>query len=305
MSRRSECTLLFAILTALAASTPPASAQVEIDRRRPALAKGEVWIDNDFGSVTVRGWEKNEVLVQGILAAGNEGFDFDADKEGTSISVAVPEVWFQATGEDPAFRSTLTIFVPVGSSVAVSSVNASVSIEGVSGKVEIETVNGAVKVAGAASAIEIETMTGAIEVQALAAPMDIRSISGTVAIQGATGEVRVETVSGKVTLAGSGVSSLGIQTTTGEVEFQGSLAKQGEIDIETFSSPVRLRLPPTTKAVFDLQTFGAKIQSQFCSGTPVTRKRFEPFRELRCSTGLDEFEIRVRTHNADIIIEAK
>ena len=106
---------------ALAAS---AAAQVEIDRRRPAPARGEVHIDNDFGSVAVHGWDKAEVLVRGTVAAGAEGFDFDSDKEGTSISVSVPDAWFQAAGEDPAFRTALDVFVPSGSSLSISTVNA-------------------------------------------------------------------------------------------------------------------------------------------------------------------------------------
>lgn len=283
----------------------PLVAQVEIDRRRPATARGEVDIESDFGSITVRGWERNEVQVQGTVAAGAESFDLDGDKEGVSISVDVPDAWMQASAEDPAFRSTLVVMVPAGSRLDIESVNAFVTVEGVTGRVEVRTVNGAVRVAGAPAAVDVETMTGAIEVRALAAPMEIESISGTVVVEGATGEVRIKTVSGKVSVGGKGVSALEISTTTGPVDFAGSLAMRGEIDIETFSSPVALHLPATTRAVFDLQTFGAKIDSQFCAGTPVIRKPFEPFRELRCSTGPDDFEIRVRTHDADITVEAK
>lgn len=283
----------------------PLAAQVEIDRRRPASPKGEVGIDNDFGEIVVKGWDRNEVLVQGTVAAGAEGFEFDSDKEGVSISVSVPDAWFQATGEEPAFRTTLTVFVPAASRLAVESVNATIAIEGVGGELDVESVNGSVRIAGARGRVEVETMTGAIDVAASGAPMEIRSISGAVTVAGATGEVRIETVSGKVVASGKGVSAVDISTTTGPVEFEGSTARSGELHVETFSSPVKLRLPKGTRAVFDLQTFGAKIESQFCSGTPVTRKRFEPFRELRCSTGPEEFEIHVRTHDADIVVEAQ
>ncbi|MGE0641144.1 MAG: DUF4097 domain-containing protein [Thermoanaerobaculia bacterium] len=293
-----------AIVAALGMAIP-AVAQVEIDRRRPAPARGEVRIESDFGAITVRGWERNEVQVRGTVAAGAESFDLDGDKEGVSISVDVPDAWMQASAEDPAFRSTLEVMVPAGSHIDLESVNAVVAVEGVTGRVEIRTVNGPVRVAGAPAAVEIETMTGAIEVHALAAPMEIESISGTVVVEGATGEVRIKTVSGRVSVGGKGVAALEVSTTTGPVDFTGSLARSGEIDIETFSSPVALHLPATTRAVFDLQTFGAKIDSQFCAGTPVIRKPFEPFRELRCSTGPDEFEIRVRTHDADITVEAR
>ena len=181
------------------------------------------------------------------------------------------QLLLQAAGEDPAFRTTLTVFVPAGSSVGVETVNAGVSVEGVNGELDVDTVNGGVKIAGARSPVEVETMTGAIEIQALSVPMELSSISGTVTVDGASGEVQIETVSGRVSAAGEMVSALGIKTTTGPVDFRGSIARAGEIDIETFSSPVKLRLPKTTKAVFDLRTFGAKIQSQFCTGTPVTR----------------------------------
>lgn len=295
------------ILVALAILTlhEPVFAQVQIDRRRPAPLKGEVSIENSFGSVTVHGWEKREVVVQGTLAAGAEDFSFEGDKEGISISVSVPEQWMLATGEDPAFRTTFQVFVPAGSNVFVRTLNAAVEVEAVTGRIEVTTVNGGVRISGPASAVEVETMTGPIEVRTLAAPMDIHSISGSVLVEGATGEVRIETVSGTVHVNGSGLSSLEVETTTGEVEFRGALARSGALEIETFSSPVKLVLPRATPAVFDLRTFSGSIKSDFCAGTPVIRKHFEPFRELHCSTGPDDFEIRVTTHDADITLAAE
>jgi hypothetical protein len=286
-------------------STSTLSAQVEIERRRPAPAKGEVSIENSFGSIVVRAWERNEVEVKGTLAAGAEGFDFDGDKEGVSVDVEVPEAWFHAAGEDAAFHTTLEVTVPSGSRVSVESVNASIDVAGVAGEVHVSTINGAVKIAGPTRGVEIETMTGAVEVRAAGAPMRIHTISGKIDLAGVTGEVGVESVSGPVEVAGSGVSQLEIETTTGNVVFRGSLAKTGGVRIETFSSPVRLVLPRAVKAEFDLTSFSGKIASEFCAGTPVTRERFEPFRQLRCSTGPEGFEIEVRTHNADITVAAE
>lgn len=282
-----------------------AQAQVEIDRRRPAPARGEVSVSCAFGTITVRAWERNEVAVRGQLAAGAESFDFDGDKESTEVSISVPEAWLHAPGEDAAFRSTLDIHAPAGSRISIDTVNAAVLVEGFSGEVEAQSVNGAVRVAGPVSAVEVETMTGPVEIAATAAPMHVRTISGTATLAGATGEVEVETVSGNVELTGANVSQLQVKTTTGAVTYRGSFGRQGGVEIETFSSPVQLFLPKATRAVFRLQTFGGKILSDFCSGTPVVRERFEPFRQLRCSTGPEEFEIDVRTHDADIKITAE
>jgi hypothetical protein len=274
-------------------------------RPRPAPARGQVSIENAFGSIVVRAWERNEVLVRGTLAAGAEGFDLDGDKEGTSLSVSVPEHWFHAAGEDAAFKTTLEVTVPAGSSVEVESINAAIDVAGVTGEIDVSTVNGLVKVAGPTRGVEIETMTGAVDVRATGAPMRIRTISGAVTVAGATGEVGIETVSGKVEVAGNAVSALEIETTTGGVLFRGSVARTGNVKIETFSSPVSLVLPRSVRTDFDLITFSGKISSDFCAGTPVTRERFEPFRQLRCSTGPEGFEVEVRTHDADITVAAE
>jgi hypothetical protein len=293
---------LYAALV-FASFAPGAAAQTEIQRRRAAPAKGTVSIENDFGTLTVRGWERNEVLVQGTLAAGAEGLSLEGEKGETSISVEVPEEWFHAAGEAPAFRSTLTVSVPAGSRLEIQTVNSSVFVEAVAGSIEVRTVNGAVRIDAPATAIEVETMTGTVSVRAPAAEANVHSISGDVLLEGATGRVRVETMSGRVTVVrGAGISELEVETIAGAVEVQGTLARQGKVSIETFSSPVRLILPAALEATFDLQTFSGQIRSQFCAGTPLTNQRFEPFRQLRCSTGGEELEITVRTHDADITI---
>lgn len=297
--------LIRLIPPALLLLAPALSAQVEIERRRPAPARGEISIRNDFGAIVVRAWEKNEVLVRGTLAAGAEELSFDGDKTGADISVAVPESWFHAPGEDAAFRTTLEITVPAASRLSIESVNASVDVAGVAGEIDVTTVNGGVKIDGPTKGVEVETMTGAVEVRANGAPMRVHTVSGKVSVAGASGEIGVETVSGPVEVAGSAVAQLEIQTTTGAVGFSGTIARTGSIRIETFSSPVRLVLPRGVHTEFDLTSFSGKIQSDFCAGTPVTRERFEPYRQLRCSTGLEGFEIGVRTHDADITIAAE
>ena len=305
MHRFRPPTATFGIAIGFLLLATPAVGQLEVERRRAAPARGEVSIDNAFGSVLVHGWDKAEVLLRGTIAAGAEGVDFDGDKEGTGINVSVPEAWFHAAGEDAAFRSTIEVWAPSGSRIAVETVNASVQVEGFSGGVEIATINGPVKIAGPASEVEIETMTGTVDVRAQAAPMDIRSVSGTVLAHGAAREVKIETVSGGVDLQGTNLERVEIRTTTGAVTMRATLAREGGMEVETFSSPIKLVLPKTARALFRVQTFGGKIQSAFCAGTPVVRERFEPFRQLRCSTGPEDFEIQLRTHDADIILSTE
>jgi hypothetical protein len=299
-----RATTITAAVLALALAGEGA-AQVQLERRKPAPPKGELSVENPFGSIVVRGWEKPEVLVRGTLAAGAQELSFDGDKDDTWIGVDVPESWFHAPGEDAAFRSTLEIHAPMGSKVSIETVNAEVTVEGFSGRIAVATINGGVRIAAGASAVEVESMTGSIAVEARVAAMELRTVSGAVTAKGAAGEVRIETVSGTVDLEGAGFSALQIQTVTGKVTVAGTLAQKGGVEIETFSGPVELRLPKNARSVFELQTFGGAIKSDFCAGTPVTRERFEPFRQLRCSTGPDDFEIQVKTHDGDVVLTAQ
>src|SRR4030095_1446102 len=122
MTRRPTPILTAAALAALLAV--PCRAQVEIDRRLPAPARGALQGPSHFGTIVIKAWDRNEVAVRGQIAAGAEGLDFDGDKEGTSVSVSVPEAWLHAPGEDGALRSTLEISVAGGSPGAVRAVSA-------------------------------------------------------------------------------------------------------------------------------------------------------------------------------------
>jgi hypothetical protein len=297
--------LLLLSLAALAALAAPLAGQVEIERRKPVPKRGVLSVDSDFGTITVRAWDRPEVLLRGVVAAGVEDADLDVDEEGASVSVSVPEAWLHASGEDTAFRSTLEIQAPLGWAVDVETLNAAVRIEGFAGPVEATSVNSAVTVVGATARIDVETMTGAVTVEARGAPMGLRTISGGVVARGASDEVGVETVSDNIEISGAALRRLQVETFTGTVEIRGSLAPDGTIEVETFSSSARLVLPKSVRTRFDLESFSGEIESVFCAGTPLVHEPFEPFRKLRCSTGSDDSEIQVKTHSGGIVVAAE
>lgn len=288
----------------LAAALPPAAgAQIQIDKLRPAPPKGEVSIENSFGRVVVEAWDRNEIQVRGTLASGAEGLDFDVDGDGAYIDVDVPEAWFHASDDDSEFRSDLEVHAPVGSRIWVESVNAEIQVRGFRGPVSVETVNGDVLIEGPTAGVEVESMTGRVDVRAQGAPMDIESISGPVVLTGARGEVEVQSVSGTVEITGGPVQRLSVESTTGAVTFHGGLAPEADLEIETFSGPVSLILPAQVRAHFELQTFSGAIDSALGPQSPTPEERFVPYKRVRFSTGLDESEVTVTTHDGDITLQ--
>ena len=286
----------------LAAVHGGASAQVEIDKQQPAKPRGEVYVENQFGSVEITGWDRDVVRVTGTLAAGAEGIELDSDDEsGVSIDVSVPEAWFYASDSDEEFRTTLIVQVPQGSSVYIETLNATVTVRGVRGHVEIETVNGPVTLEGDPASVEVSSMTGTVQVRARAAEMAVESISGAVELAGAVRRARVETTSGAIDVRGESFEEVEVKTVTGNVSLDGSVGAEGGVEIETHSGKVELRLPSTVRARFECETFSGKIDNAF-GPQPLPEKRFHPQKELRFSTGPDDFTIQVRTFSGDIVL---
>ena len=285
-------------------------AQIQIDKRRPAPAQGEICVSSHFGSIRIHGWERNEVAVQGTMAAGAEGLDFDVDEDGVSIDVEIPEAWLYLTENDAEYRTELTVSVPVGYSACANTLNATVQILDVRGEVDVETVNGSVEVRGPIRLAQVETVTGNVTIEAQGAPMDVETLTGNVTLTGVREEAEIETVSGEVRIRGEQLESVEIATNSGPISIDGSFVRgDGEIEVESFSGPVQLVVPPDIAAEFEIRTFGGTIRNAI-GPSPRRESQFSPYKMLRFSTLLDddsdeEFSVEIETHDGDIDLQTR
>ena len=83
---------LATIVLALAIAISAAHAQVHIDKSRPFPKRGQIGIENAFGSIKIIGWDKEEVSITGVLAPGAKRLDLSNDKEQTWIDVETRNV---------------------------------------------------------------------------------------------------------------------------------------------------------------------------------------------------------------------
>jgi hypothetical protein len=97
--------------------------------------------------------------------------------------------------------------------------------------------SGATSVRGVARGVVIRTQSGAIDVMQLGGTAEVRSGSGSVTVDGIAGSLTVTTSSSSVT-AGSVAGNLRVRTSSGAVN--AVLSGQGDADVETRSSAIRL-----------------------------------------------------------------
>ena len=270
-------------------------AATEIDKRGPADPAGQVEVSNTAGSVTIRGWDRNEVAVSGELGDGSEKLEFVTSGKLTRIKVVLPSRSYGADDSD------LTIQVPRRSSIAVNTVSADIDVEAVGGAQRLQSVSADITTQAGSEDVECKTVSGDIEVvgQGSRALLTLTTVSGDAHVRQYAGEVNANTVSGNIDLALGDTTRSRLRSTSGDLTMQGKLVGDARLDVESISGDVRINLAGPIAAEFDVSSFNGEIRN--CFGPKSTRTdEYAPGRELRFREGAGSGRVRVKTLNGDI-----
>jgi DUF4097 and DUF4098 domain-containing protein YvlB len=286
------------VVMAVMLAAVPVLAQQRVDEKRPASKDGVVEIRDVAGSVRVTGWDRDEVAVAGTLGKGTERLEFSGSGNRTVVKVVLPHTSNHVDGSD------LEIKVPAGSSLEIGTVSADISVEKVTGAVQAEAVSGRVVVTGKPRSFEAKSVSGDVQVEASGAPGRAKSVSGTVTLKGVTGAVEVGSVSGDVSVAGGPVSSVELETTSGDISFDASLLKDARVEAKSMSGEVVLALPSDVAADFEVKTFSGEIKNDF---GPQARRTNEdaPGRELSFSTGGGGVRIIAKSFSGSVYLKKR
>jgi len=255
-----------------------ALAQQQVSEKRPASRDGLVEVHNVSGSVKVLGWDRDEVEVTGTLGRGTDRLEFTGSGSTTRIKVVLPQHSHNVDGSD------LEVHVPAGSRVEVNTVSATIDADKVTGPLRLESVSGGIAAAGNPREVEAKTVSGEVSVSAVAAPVRARSVSGELTLTGLTGRVDASSVSGKVVVKGTRFTEAELETTSGDIRFDGDLAKDASLRAKSMSGTVELALPADAAADYEVSTFSGSIANELGPEAKRTSE-YGPGRELSFSTG--------------------
>jgi Putative adhesin len=253
---------------AAGAASPGAGATFE-----QTYATGETCglvIENPRGRIRVTGWDRPEVYVRATklpdssLARYN-ATRIEAQQQGNSVylrTVLDPTGQFSDRGSFQEVAAELVravaelmrnqnkpapveyeVRVPVQASLSLQSVSGDVVVEEVQGQVRAHTVSGNCAASRAQGDVELRTVSGELDGRDLSGRLDAESVSGDVTIEGQFDAVRAKSVSGSLDLAGP-------------------LAPSGSYDFHSVSGNVTLRVPPETGATIDVRGVSADVFSQ-------------------------------------------
>jgi DUF4097 and DUF4098 domain-containing protein YvlB len=278
---------------ALWAVAAVAWAQTPVDETKPAEAQGWVDIRNIAGSIDVVGWDRNEIQVTGTLGKGVERLRFEVDGKRTTVHVMLPD------NTRHAGKTELTIKVPATSTVDLDCVSGEIRVNGATGPLKLSTVSGSIKATGFQSTVEAQTVSGSIDLEGASNELDAQTVSGSISITKATGRVEASTISGTIDVSGENVSRLKCKNVSGGASFEGSVAEHANVDMNSQSGSVTVRLPETTSAVFDASTFSGGIHNGLTQDAPV-KQQYGPGTSLGFTMGSGSAHIQLKAFSGSV-----
>ena len=185
-------------------------------------------------------------------------------------------------------HADLRVTVPPGKRVAIYLAVGKVSVSNVEGDLWVDAASAPVTTSGTRGELDIDVGSGAVKVTGASGELSVDTGSGLVAVSSIQGEkISIETGSGDVTASGVRSNELSVSTGSGDIEVtnlvapqvsletgSGSVAAdvQGEVwnvDVQTGSGDVTLKLPPALGANVDIETSSGDIETDYA--VSVTR----------------------------------
>lgn len=243
-------------------------------------------------------------------------FIFDVDGNETLIEVKIDgdhDSWWSGRTEG----SNLTIQLPATSELGVRGVSTDVEARGLSGDVEIGVVSGDVLLHGGEGRVTVQSVSGDVEIRGSARRMRIGTVSGDVDSDNTSGEAQytsvsgsvlvrnggddmsVETVSGDIEVDNEMVSSVTGHSVSGDIEVLSKDTRAGNIEFDSVSGSIRLRLGGDLNARFDIETGSGTIRNRLSDDQPKVSK-YVGDESLRFTLGEGEGRVTLSTRSGDI-----
>ena len=286
--------LAAAITVLFASAAACASGDRTFERQVPAEARGAVDISNVSGTVVVTGWDRPQVSVRAELGEGVERVDVSSEHGRTTVKVVLPH--HSGHGGD----ADLHVQVPKDSELTVSAVSADVRTTGVTGVQRLNAVSGDITAELGGSDLELKTVSGDVKLKGHGQParLHVSSVSGDVHLEHGAGDLEAATVSGTLVVSLDSVRSVRVRTTSGDVHFEGKLARGADFDATSVSGDLNVRASAEAGYAYEVSTFSGDISNCF-DATPSGHGHM-PGHTLQGTRGDGAGHMRLKTMSGDV-----
>ncbi len=218
-------------------SAVPASAH-RIEKRFTVDGRPVVIVHHARGRVEVKSWKKREVVVVGNHSSDN--VEVDTEQAGDRIEVTTHVLTQNVQPAD--LQADYTLTVPEETKLQVRNDAGTVIVERVFGDLSFETV------------------AADVQLQEVAGYLVVKTVGGGLVCTRCAGSIDVNTISGKVQLFQPVSDNVRVQTTSGDIYFDGDFHRGGVYMLKSFNGVIEVRFSDTDS--FDLTATAPKVENQ-------------------------------------------
>lgn len=234
-----------------------AQAQRKLNDRRAALPAGFVRIFMLSGQVNVIGWDRDSLVVTGIVhETSQEKFMIGTTAQGAKLGI-----WSEH--EAALQPANITVYVPARSQVWVKTTSATVNVSNVAGGVDVFSVSGNVTVSGAPRALYAETMGGAINSSVSSASARLKTASGAIKSSGSVADLAAISVSGDIHAAPARFGRARFESVDGHIRYYGAVPAASVMEVINHAGAITLVIPARTVADFAFNLYEAELEDEF------------------------------------------
>ena len=215
------------------------------EKHFPVQSKPMVTVRNAGGRIQVKAWIKNEVQVAWTNAGGKAVVE--TEQAGNRIEVATHMASEKASAED--VKTDFEITVPVESELSVRTDSGNVTVESVHGDMTFDTVG---------ANLQLSDVDGY---------MVIKTIDGSLLCTRCAGKLEANSISGNMQMIQPTLDSVRVQTSSGNILFDGSFLNRGVYIMKNFSGTIEVHFSSSDS--FDVNATSLK-------GSVINQASFKP-----------------------------
>lgn len=268
------------------------------EREVPADAHGVVEISSTEGTIDVTGWDRPAVSVKADLGPGVDRVEVTSSGNHTVVRVIQHSHSSFDFGHD---ETHLRVQVPKESEVDVSGVSASVKSAGVLGAQRLKSVSGDVTAEIGPADIEVKSVSGTLKLRGKGQPakLHVSTVSGDLELKHAAGDLEATTVSGEATVELDPAHSVRLRSTSGDLTFEGRLARGADFDAQSVSGDLKVRAGSEDGFEFEAASVTGDISDCFNVEAQRTGE-YGPGHKLNGARGGGGGHVRLKTMSGEI-----
>ena len=194
----------------------------------------------------------------------------------------------------------LRISLPDGVALDVQTVSGDIRAAGLRADGSLSTTSGDIDLTDSSGALQVSSTSGDVQMSGTFAGPQVQTVSGGIRLDGASGLLRARSISGNIALRDLHDAQLDLESTSGDIAVNGTLANGRESTISNISGDVQVRLSRAA----DLQLAVSTVSGNLTSDLDLRDAQRER-RSLRGSVGPGQTTLTISTSSGDVEVSGK